>query len=265
MHSSIHLPHVGSKKGHTWKSVPPNWESLGGTTIGLYIALIPYHEHALIDALYDVSDPRSQSYGAHFSKEQVAELVAPHPHTLELIYSWLGHHDVPLFSISTLHSGGCLKVTGVPVPQANELLGASYQLYWRTGTNETAILRTIGYALPTVLHTHVRTVIPTTYLAATRSLRRPPRRRSVGVAADMTSRKLLRTPPSKDDETTPEELRWLYRTVYYVPAATDKNVLGVAGFLNEYPSPADSKKFLTEFREDAADAAFTVELINKGK
>jgi hypothetical protein len=47
---------------HTWHSVPVNWESLGhpaaGTTIDLYIALKPERESALIDALYEVSDPR---------------------------------------------------------------------------------------------------------------------------------------------------------------------------------------------------------------
>ncbi len=35
-------------------------------------------------------------YGAHLSKEQVAELVAPHPETLELVNSWLELHDTRL-------------------------------------------------------------------------------------------------------------------------------------------------------------------------
>ncbi|KAF8259527.1 peptidase S8/S53 domain-containing protein [Lactarius quietus] len=184
-----------------WHDMLP-WSPPPDTTIDIHIALMPQHEHALIDTLYDVSDPKSPDYGAHLSKEQVARLVAPHPETLELIYSWLGHHDVPSSSTSTTHSGSCLKVTGLPISQANELLGAS------------------------VLHEHVRTVIPTTYFASTRTLWRPLRRRIVGVTADMTPREPLRTLTSSDNEITPDELRSLYRTVYYVPAATDKNVLG---------------------------------------
>ena len=47
---------------HTWDSVPANWESLGpppaGTTIDLRIALNPHQENALVDALYEVSDPK---------------------------------------------------------------------------------------------------------------------------------------------------------------------------------------------------------------
>jgi hypothetical protein len=30
----------------------------------------------------------------HLSKEQVAELVAPHPETLELVNSWVEYHGV---------------------------------------------------------------------------------------------------------------------------------------------------------------------------
>ncbi|KAH9032876.1 hypothetical protein EDB85DRAFT_1164303 [Lactarius pseudohatsudake] len=38
--------------------------------------------------------------------------------------------------ISTTHGGSWLMLTGVPVSQANELLGASYQLYWYSGTGD---------------------------------------------------------------------------------------------------------------------------------
>src|SRR6202167_2258368 len=108
-------------------------------------------------------------YGVHLSKEQIAELVAPHQHSLELVHSWLEHHRVPSSSISISHGGGWLSITGVPVRQANELLCASYQIYRQTGTNETnATLRTVSYALPVALHVHVQTVAPTTYFGSPR-------------------------------------------------------------------------------------------------
>jgi hypothetical protein len=51
---------------HTWNVVPANWESLGhppaGTAIDLHIALKPHRETALIDALYEVSDPKLPTY-----------------------------------------------------------------------------------------------------------------------------------------------------------------------------------------------------------
>ena len=58
--------------------------------------------------------------------------------------------------------------------KANQLLGASYQLYQNSKTNDT-VLRTVGYALPTVLHTRIRTVAPTTYFPYTRGVRHTPR------------------------------------------------------------------------------------------
>jgi tripeptidyl-peptidase-1 len=280
---------------HSWNAVPPNWETLGhppaGTTIDLHIALKPHHENALIDALYKVSVPGSPEhvlsnppprtmyshvpllccrYGAHLSKEQVFQLVAPHPDTLKLVNSWLEHHDVPSSSISTTHGGSWLKITGVPVSKANELLGASYQVYRHTGTNDTTILRTIGYALPAVLHKYVQTVVPTTYFTSPRTLWQTPvpRNRSVGATVDMGSREPsnLTVLSSRNDENeigiTPSKLRLLYRTFAYVPTATHRNVLGL---LNEYPSQADLREFMTECRSDAVDAAYTVVQINGGE
>ena len=48
---------------NTWNTVPANWESFGNTTAGsmvnLHIALKPDREGALIDTLYEVSDPEN--------------------------------------------------------------------------------------------------------------------------------------------------------------------------------------------------------------
>ncbi|KAH8982283.1 subtilisin-like protein [Lactarius akahatsu] len=253
---------------HTWGAVPPNWESLGhpsaGTTIDLHFALKPYHENALTDALYEVSDPKIPllrcRYGVHLSKEQVAQLVAPHTESLELINSWLEHHGVPSSTISMTHGGSWLTLTGVPVSQANELLGASYQLYRPTGTNDSIILRTVGYALPAVLHAHVQTVVPTTCFASVRTRRQTPR--TLEATRDMASRSVLR---SRDDHgVTPSELRSLYRTAAYVPVAKDRNVLAIAGFMADYPNPADLTTFMKKYRTDAEDATFEVVQINGG-
>ncbi|KAH9009121.1 Pro-kumamolisin, activation domain-containing protein, partial [Lactarius hengduanensis] len=150
---------------HSWNAVPRNWESLGhppsGTTIDLYIALKPRRENALVDALYEVSEPRHPRYHSYLTKEQVAKLVAPHPETLELVNSWLKHHGISSSSISMTHGGNTLMLKDVSVIQANTLLGASYQLYRHTKRGET-IVRTVGYSLPMALHWHMLTVAPTT-------------------------------------------------------------------------------------------------------
>ncbi|KAH8995552.1 subtilisin-like protein [Lactarius hatsudake] len=286
---------------HTWSAVPANWETLGcpsaGTTIDLYIALNPHQESALIDALYEVSDPKhprhvhltatSSSafidvcrflrfrYGAHLSKEQVAELVRPHPYTLELVTSWLAHHGVRPTSISTTHGGAWLTVSSVLVSQANEMLGASYQLYRHAKVNDT-VIRTVSYSLPDVLHTHIQAVAPTTYFASTRTRRQTPRRHSIGAAAAMeqveaASGKPVTVLSSRAfgrGRVRPSELRWLYKTFAYVPTAADRNVLGVFGYQKDYPSETDLTMFMTSLRSDVQPprlATFTVELVNGGK
>ncbi|KAH9015225.1 subtilisin-like protein [Lactarius pseudohatsudake] len=259
---------------HAWSSVPANWETLGcpsaGTTINLYIALNPHQEDALIDALYEVSDPK---YGAHLSKEQVAELVRSHPDTLELVTSWLAHHGVRPSSISTTHGGAWLTVSNVLVSQANEMLGASYQLYRHSEVNDT-IIRTVSYALPEVLHAHIQAVAPTTYFASTRTLRETARRRSVDAAAALAEAEAVSGKPvtvlsSRDDElVTSSELRWLYKTSAYIPTAADRNTLGIFGFRKDYPSETDLTMFMTNFRSDVQPpsmATFTVELVNGGR
>src|SRR6266571_2123857 len=50
---------------------------------------------------------------------------------------------------------------------------------------------------------------------------------------------------------------WLYRTVIYVPTATDQNVLGIAGFQDGYPGPAHLRVLMIRCRTDGVDVMFT--------
>ncbi|KAH9033516.1 subtilisin-like protein [Lactarius pseudohatsudake] len=257
---------------HSWDAVPKNWVSLGqppsDTTIDLYIALKPQRENALVDALYEVSEPGHPRYGAHLTKEQVADLVAPRPETLELVNSWFEHHGISSSSVSRTHGGNTLKLKGVSVTQANTIIGASYQLYRHVESGET-IVRTVRYSLPRALHWHVLIVAPTTSFISPPTQWQTPRihssRETAGLvklasgepATMLSSRKQI-------DYVTPPFLRWLYDTVAYIPTAMGENVLGVVGFLGDYPSPADLLAFMRKYREDADDATFRVDEIQGG-
>jgi tripeptidyl-peptidase-1 len=207
-------------------------------------------------------------YGAHLSREQVADLVAPHPDTLKLVYSWLTYNGVPPSSISTTHGSGWLTVAGVPVSRANELLGASYQLFYHAWTNET-ILRTVSYALPAALHMHVKTVVPTTAFTSTRLLQQTPRSRSSGEAVQAAANVASGEPSdvlSRRDVpyVEPSSLRWQYNTFFYEPAPTNRNVLGIAGLSDQKPSPEDQLSFMNRFSAGADAAIVTVVPVNGG-
>ncbi|KAH9011324.1 subtilisin-like protein [Lactarius hengduanensis] len=255
---------------HAWSSVPANWETLGcpsaGTTIDLYIALNPHQEDTLIDALYEVSDPRHPRHVHLTAALLVAELVRPHPDTLNLVTSWFAHHGVRPSSISTTHGGAWLTVRNVLVSQANEMLGASYQLYRHAKVNETTI-RTVSYALPEVLHAHIQAVAPTTYFASTRTRRHTPHRGSVEAPASGKPVTVLSGRAGRV-RVTPSQLRGLYKTFPYVPTAADRNTLGVFGYEKEYPSKTDLARYMTFFRSDVRPpslATFAVELVNGGE
>ncbi|KAH9176106.1 subtilisin-like protein [Lactarius sanguifluus] len=229
---------------HSWGAVPQDWESLGylaaDTTIDLYLGLKPQHENAL-----PINTPEHPKYGAHLSKEQVAQLVAPHSDTLNLVNSWLEDRAISFSSVSLTLGGNWLKVICVPVPQANDILGASYQLYQHVKTNNT-VLRTVSYSLPDVLHGHIQTVVPTTHFSSPRTRRRNPAAR-----ANAGSEELVTTSPNRELVVTPSYLRSL-------------NAIGIAGYVTQYPSSQDLKDFMTEFRTDGEDATNTILSVNGG-
>ena len=273
---------------HKWDTIPDNWASLGhppnGTTINLHISLKANRENALIDAFRNVSNPRNSKhvlltstpplkaysggplrhfrYGAHLSREQVAELVAPHHDSLELVFSWLKYNGVRPPSISQTGGGGWLTVAGVPVSQANKLLGASYELYRHAWTNE-IILRTGSYALPAVLHMHVNTVSPTTAFTSTHLPWQTPLGRSGegAVQVNSASGETSELQSRRDPSVKPMFLNWLYGMITTTPAAAGLNKLGIAGFSNQNPSQEDQRLFMKQFRTDASTGASTLTVV----
>ena len=188
----------------------------------------------------------------HLSREQVAELVAPHPDTLERVYSWLKYNGVSPSSISISHGNSWLTVAEVPMSQANKLLGASYELYYHAWANAT-ILRTVSYALPAALHMHVKTVAPTTAFTSTRLLQKTQLSHSDGEAAPANATSgepsdML--PRGEKSYIMPQFLRWLYSMPFNNPDPTDRNKLGIAGFANQFPDTKDLYKFIGRYRSD---------------
>ncbi|KAH9170354.1 subtilisin-like protein [Lactarius sanguifluus] len=262
------------RQKHTWNSVSENWQNLGHppaeTTIDLRISLKAKNENALIDALIGVSSPGHPKHGAHLSREEVAELVAPPSDVLELANAWLAHHGMHPSTISIKHGGSWLTLTSVPEPRANELLSASYQLYQHIGANDT-VLRTLSYGLPAALVEHVQCVAPTTHFGFPRMLWQEPLMRRSGASTEQT--KVPRGDPrtvlsSRDQDVTPSvtpsSLRTFYKTSGYVPLAAGWNILGAAGYLSDYPSPDDLGQFMNKYRSDATSATYRVVQIKGG-
>ncbi|KAH9022850.1 peptidase S8/S53 domain-containing protein [Lactarius pseudohatsudake] len=248
---------------HSWNAVPENWESLGnplrGTTIDLYVALKAHRENALIDTLYQIWQILIQGAGCG------ACLSAPRNPRARQFLARIPRRAflVRLDDTRRHHADSQWRVHY----QVNALLGASYQLYRHVETNET-VVRTVGYALPAALHGLVQTVVPTTCFSTPHTQWQSPRKGSGGATAGL-KRQVSGEPVTvlssrDDDDTTPSFLRSLYKTAEYRPAAADRNSLGIVGILNGYPSPEDLARFMSMYRSDGANAAFTVVQVNGG-
>ena len=67
------------------------------------------------------SDPRHERYGAHLSHEEVNELIAPHPESVDEVNAWLATHGLYGADLSRSPAGDWIKVK-VPVGLAEEML-----------------------------------------------------------------------------------------------------------------------------------------------
>ncbi|KZT21194.1 subtilisin-like protein [Neolentinus lepideus HHB14362 ss-1] len=259
---------------HAWVETPRGWTYTQAAPaehkMEMRIGLKQNRLDDLINSLYQVSDPAHERYGQHLSKEQVEELVKPHPDSVDLVEQWLEHHGIQVADTHRSGGGDWVKLI-VTVDQAERMLGTKYNVYQHESTSET-VVRTLSYSLPSVLHAHIQVITPTTYFGTIKSMKATSFRETGLPTVDkddfqneLASLGSLATVPSSCSSTiTPSCLRALYNTSSYTPQATSTNQLGVAGYLGEYATHSDLQTFLQKFRSDAAGADFTVVQVNGG-
>ena len=121
------------------------------------------------------------------------------------------------------------------------MLDAEYRVYKHIDTGET-IVRTTSYSLPSVLHGHISVIAPTTYFGTMRAMKshlliQEPVDDQVSPLLAQSAR--ADVPDICASEITPACLFALYNATGYKPIATNKNVLGVVGYLKQFASYAD--------------------------
>ncbi|KAH9923964.1 subtilisin-like protein [Epithele typhae] len=260
---------------HAWAEIPRGWTlhapAPADYMFDMRIGLRQNRFDELVSALYEVSDPAHSRYGQHLSMEQVHELVAPHRDTVDLVEAWLAAHDLDSDSAQRSPAGEWITIR-VSVAQAEMMLGNEYNIF-RHGESEEYVIRAMNYSLPASLFGHVDLVAPTTYFGTMKSMRAtshinlnaPTINSDVNVASLLASASSLATVSSGCSSTiTPTCLRALYNTASYVPQATDRNTLGVVGYLNEFANRVDLQTFFSRFRSDAVGSTFTTVLVNGG-
>jgi tripeptidyl-peptidase I len=174
------------------------------------------------------------------SKEEVDGLIAPHKDSVDAVESWLQHHDIDVASCHRSDAGDWLRLN-VTVTQAERMLGNKYGVYHHVGSSD-GVVRAMSYSIPAALMPHISVITPTTYFSTIKSMRATshlePEKDIIEAVKPISDV----TPPASCASTiTPTCLRDLYNTSTYVPKATAKNSLGVAGYLEEFANTADLK------------------------
>jgi len=222
-----------------------------------------------------VSDPSHKRYGQYLSHAEVNALTKPHDHALDAVHEWLESHSLSGKKLDYSAAKDWIKIS-IPVSHAEKLLQTKYSVFRHQDGH--TVIRTPEWSLPKHLHSHIQAIQPTTSFlrAAPRKVSHKPidTKNAIPSTALRQSKQAaaLEAGPQQpldqvcDPElVTPACLRNLYKTAGYVPKALDKNSVAFTNYLNETAMMPDVKRFLTQFRPDAADASIDFTIINNGE
>jgi tripeptidyl-peptidase-1 len=254
---------------HSWADVPRGWTyhspAAKDHVLHMSFALKQGNFGQLVEHLYQSSDPKHENYGQHLSKEEVAQLVAPHQETKSIVEEWLAAHSIDTTASVRQSSGGDWLVIPLTVGQVEELLGTSYNVY-HNAESDSYVVRTTAYSLPAALHDHVNLVAPTTYFGNMKAMKKTSfLQPELDHVKDNGAGHRNNAVPAASCDTaiTIDCLRTLYNTADYTPAK-DRTTLGIAGYLDEYANHADLKTFLAKYRPDANGTSYTDVSIKNG-
>lgn len=249
--------------------VPQGWQRAGHAPIDHVISMrigLPQANFALLEQhLYEVSDPNHSRYGQHLLKEEVEELVAPHPESLKLVDEWLISHGFSVESgVSRSPAKDWIHID-IPVSLAEKMLNTTY-FVWKH-INGDSIVRAESYSLPKEVHGHVDVIQPTTMfglfkpMGLTSHWDEPISKKEVfGTAQSSTG---VTVDLSCNSTITPQCLQALYQ-IDYKGTPGNGNKVGVTGYLEQYASKSDLDKFYSRFNPAATGSDFKFYSVSGG-
>ncbi|KAH9959841.1 tripeptidyl peptidase A [Russula dissimulans] len=252
---------------------PRDWNDIGRApashVIQLRIALPQPRFPELERHLAETSDPSHARYGAHLSKEEVEELVAPHPGSVDAVHGWLASHGIQREARHQSPAGDWVTMR-VPVAQAEKMLETEFRL-WKHVRDGDVLVRTTEYSLPVRLAQHVELIQPTTSFLRIKRQRTnfhfspAPEISSISADEKITVPGSAVTVHASCNKTiTVSCLKQLYNIADYVPRATHKNAIALTGYLDEFANYADLQRFYSDQVPAAVNSTFDVVLINGG-
>ncbi|KAL8292832.1 hypothetical protein RQP46_000526 [Phenoliferia psychrophenolica] len=216
----------------------------------LRIGLKQGNLHLLEDELLAVSDPKSASYGQHWSPSKLANFFAPSDDAMTSVQRWLESSGLDASRMQP--SPGRNWVQGsVTVAEAESLLDAKYDHYQHT--SDVHALGCNSYAVPAEIRQHIDLIHPTTHLFAPRAAARiSPMASKSSKSSKAATPAIPGVAPQNSTAsctalTTLACLRELYNLNGYVQQATSQNSLGIAEYTPERYIQSDFDLFAAEY------------------
>ncbi|KAF8204657.1 tripeptidyl peptidase A [Pholiota molesta] len=249
-------------------SPPRGWVKHGNAPANRKIALkfaLPQSKFSELEKhLYEVSDPDHDRYGQHLSKEEVEELIAPHPESLNTVNDWLASLGFTDEDIVRSPAKDWITIK-VPISMAEQMLNTKYHV-WKHVESGDYIVRTTSYSLPGNLHDHIELVQPTTMFGRFKPeksniFKATPIPEDFNTAAKsegvVKAASGVTVDASCNQIITITCLQQLYNAVGFTPSAKG-NSIGITGYLEQFANFQDLQSFFADQRPDALNSTFDV-------
>ncbi|KAF9464795.1 tripeptidyl peptidase A [Collybia nuda] len=260
-------PNAWAPKVKETVAPPSGWIKLGPAPADHEIELrigLPQPNFPLLEQhLYEVSDPEHARYGAHLSKTEVEELVAPHQDSIDAVNVWLETHGLDVTSLARSPAKDWITIK-VPIGLAEKMLDTKYHV-WKHISSGAHLVRTTSYSLPDNIHQHVDVIQPTTMFALWKGLKstmhfedRVEEHSIANTIAPLTNiaSGAGQVDPACNVSITISCIQQLYNVGGYVPKATNKNKIGITGYLEQFANIQDLQSFYADQRPDALNSTF---------
>ncbi|KAH8118643.1 tripeptidyl peptidase A [Phellopilus nigrolimitatus] len=235
----------------------------------LRIALPQPNFHVLEQHLYEVSDPSHERYGEHLSKQEVEDIVAPQPESVELVDEWLISHGLNIDDFVRSPARDWVTVR-VPVAVAEAMLETKYHV-WIHGESGESGIRTLAYSVPEHIYNHVELIQPTTMFSRMKKQKTTFRWSSHQEMPSPSNGSRITLPngvsvdASCNTTVTITCLKELYNAVGFNASATIGNQIGITGYLGQFANIADLQLFYADQRPDALNSSFNFVSVNGGQ
>ncbi|ESZ90445.1 hypothetical protein SBOR_9165 [Sclerotinia borealis F-4128] len=230
------------------------------STMKLRLHLVAQNMPKFHKMAMDIATPGHALYGRHMDQTVINSMIAPKSQSRDLVLQWLA--TAGLTNQTSVSARGDSVIVEASISQVEELLQAEYSAYVHTGLHEGAI-RTLKYSLPDSLKDHVDIVQPTTFFGL-RAMRSTIKQHEEFDESMLNVDGTEAVTGCSGSTITPTCLANLY-SFTSAPATLTSGLMGIAGFLKQWPSKSDLTTFMNSYAYFANKAySYTCTLINGG-